>query len=245
MIVYGTRHYGRIEEFRNTYVVTSFIHIWFLPIIPTGSHLVLGESEDGEATRGIPAGLSGRSVFAGYLRVWGIFGVIGSLIALFIAAKSAFGAEDMTDALVDLVIAGFVFVVAAVVLVVAFGLIGRLSTEEKRKRLVYEHFAGMPVDPASLRDARAPIRERLMHTLAERAQGLAQSGYRTQVDPVTHWAQVALDPSVRDPAFIGAAFTLARLDTSLVQGAAKAQLEMTHHALWQRVLEIAPPPLNP
>jgi hypothetical protein len=132
-----------------------------------------------------------------------------------------------------------------VMLVVAFGLVGRLDTEEKKKRMVYEHFTGAPVDPATMREARQSIRERVMQVIIERAQGLMQSGYRAPVDPVQNWMQAAADPTVTDPAFLGAAFTLARLDASLVPAPQRAQLEMLHHLLWTRVCQVAPVQLPP
>lgn len=245
MIVYGTRMYGKVDAYRDTYIATRFVHIWFLPLIPIGSHLVLGESEDGDGFRGMPVGLSLRSMFAGYLRVWGVFGCIGSLIALIVAIKDAVSGADTEGSIIDIVLAGFVFVVAVAMMGVAWGLVGRLNSEEKKKRFVYSHFTGIDADPAELRDARTAIRQELFKQIGERAQGLAQTGYRSPYDPMTQWPTIALDPSVRDHEFVGAAFVLSRLEASLLQGPQKAQMDMTHHALWQRVMQLAPPPEQP
>jgi hypothetical protein len=241
MIVYGMRHYGRIDEYQGTFIMTKFIHVWFLPLIPAGSHLVLEEGED-DSYSGISVGLNLRSMFAGYLRVWGVFGCIAGLIGLVISIKDALSAADPVDDIVNIVLAGFAFVVAIAMMAIAWGVVGRLSSEEKKKRFVYAHFAGVGADLAEMREARTSIREGLFKYIAERAQGLSQTGYRMPPDPHNHWPQIALDPSFRDADFVGAAFALSRVEGSLLQGPAKAQMEMTHHALWQKVMQLAPPP---
>jgi hypothetical protein len=242
VIVYGSRLYGRIDDCNGTYIATRFAHIYYLPLIPLGSQLILGHDDEDDSFHGVSISLSLRSMFAGYLRVWGVFGFIGSLIALVLSIRGAMNANDATDDIVNLIEAGFIFVIAIAMMGFAWGVLGRLSSEEKRKRVVYKHFTGISADPAQLKDARTPIRESLFQKIGERAQGLAQTGYRMQVNPMTHWMQIALDPNVQDADFIGAAFTLARLETSFLAGPPKAQMEMTHHALWTRVLQVAPPP---
>jgi hypothetical protein len=246
LIIYGSRLYGRIEDFCGTHISTRFVHLWYLPLFPTGSHLVLGQSDDGDGYRGIPIGLSFRSMIAGYLRVWGVFGLVGSMIGLFVAISGMVSgkgsrSDGVSDDLVNLIMSGFIFVVAAAMMAFAWGVIGRLSHSEKQKRVLYQMFTGIAADPAVLRDARNDVRAGLFQKIGERAQGLAQTGYRIAVNPMTHWAQIALDPTVNDAHFIGASFVLAQLEGSFLQGPAKAQMEMTAHAIWNRVLQIAPP----
>lgn len=89
MIVYGTRHYGKVDRLGldakgGPYVATRFAHVYFLPLIPLGSTLVLAES--GNGVEGLKLSLSGKSVLFAYLRNWsvflvGVFGLIGFFAA--------------------------------------------------------------------------------------------------------------------------------------------------------------------
>ncbi len=69
MIIYGVRPYGTVDAYGGEHAETSFFHIWFVPLIPTGSRWITGQTADGST--GYTLGLLGRSVLAGYLRVWG------------------------------------------------------------------------------------------------------------------------------------------------------------------------------
>lgn len=69
IVVYGTRMYGRVDGHDGEFASTRFAHIWWVPLFPLGSFWVTqdhGDSFNGHAIR-----LSGRSVGAGYGRVWG------------------------------------------------------------------------------------------------------------------------------------------------------------------------------
>ena len=93
IIFYGVRQYGRIEEHAGSSIATQFAHLWFVPLFPIRSHLVLGDPGGGKFS-GIPIPLSGRSVAAGYLRIWGpiltLFCGIGALDALASASTGRF-----------------------------------------------------------------------------------------------------------------------------------------------------------
>ncbi|MEM1414064.1 MAG: hypothetical protein AAGH15_04155 [Myxococcota bacterium] len=85
MIVYGLRHYGKVDALGHApnggpWVATRFAHIWFLPLIPLGSTLVV--ADDGKSVNGLKLPLSGKSVAFAYLRNWGVF---AALILLFVA----------------------------------------------------------------------------------------------------------------------------------------------------------------
>ena len=89
MIVYGTRHYGKVDRLGldakgGPHVATRFAHIYFLPLIPLGSTLVVAES--GNGVEGLKLSLSGKSVLFAYLRNWGLLlvGVLG-LVGFFAA----------------------------------------------------------------------------------------------------------------------------------------------------------------
>ena len=68
-------------------------------------------------------------------------------------------------------------------------------------------------------------------------------GDRGPGDPAA-WAHYALDPTHTDDALVTAAFTLARIDSSLSQGPQKAQLDQIHEQLWRRLVVANPPYLQ-
>jgi hypothetical protein len=77
VIIYGVRSYGVVEAHGGEHAETQFFHIWFAPLIPTGSHWIT----DANARRGYSIGMHGKSVLAGYLRVWGPVVALATLAA--------------------------------------------------------------------------------------------------------------------------------------------------------------------
>ena len=69
VIIYGRRAYGRVHQHEGEYAQTTFAHIDFVPLFPTGSFWVTDDR--GGQRFGFPIKLNGRSVLATYLRVWG------------------------------------------------------------------------------------------------------------------------------------------------------------------------------
>ncbi len=108
--VFGTRNYGYVDRIPGIgFVVTQFFHINFVPLAPTQSFFVVEGSESGNGFRGKVIAMSGKSVWAGYLRGWGwiacafaaifcgsslgyviggegLWGVVGVLIGLLLVA---------------------------------------------------------------------------------------------------------------------------------------------------------------
>ncbi len=67
MIVFGTHKYGWVDEVPGLgCVATSFIHVMYIPLIPTGSYLIFEEDED----MGISISLSMKSVLVAYVRAF-------------------------------------------------------------------------------------------------------------------------------------------------------------------------------
>jgi len=61
IIIYGSSLLGQVDELEGLFCVkTKFAHIFWLPLIPLGSHIVLEETDAG--WRGVPFGLCLRSV---------------------------------------------------------------------------------------------------------------------------------------------------------------------------------------
>lgn len=241
VIIYGTRFYGKVQACGSSHVGTQFVHLYYLPLIPIGTHLILEQNADG-THKGLKTAFSFRSMLAAYLRVWGPIAVIAA-ICIGMSALSDVSDEPLAMA----VVGGFTAVVVLAMLVgtiLGWAVLGKLSTDEKKKRGVYALHMGYHVDPADLGEARRSFRDGLLSTITERARGLAAMGYRMNADPAVAWPHVALDPTHNDEALITAAFTLARLDSSLSEGPQKMQLEQLHDQLWQRIARTNAPYLN-
>ena len=241
VIVYGTRFYGKVKACGSSFLGTQFFHIYYVPLIPISTQLILEENAGG-GFKGIKSTFSVKSMLAAYLRVWGPIAVIAAL------AIGLGGVSDFADEpLAMMVVGAFTVVVVLALLagtILGFAVVGKLSLDEKRKRGAYAMHLGYYVDPADLGDARHSFRDGLLSTILERARGLAAMGYRMNADPAVAWPHIALDPTHTDDALITAAFTLARLDSSLAVGPQKMQLEQLHDQLWQRIASSNAPYLN-
>jgi hypothetical protein len=241
VIVYGTRFYGKVRECGSSYIGTQFFHIYYVPLIPIGSHLVLEQNGDG-SFKGIKSSFDVKSMFAAYLRVWGPLAVI---LALVLGIGTI---DDVSDDGVAMAIAGvftgIVVLAMLVATILGYAVVGKLSNEEKQQRSVYAMHMGYFVDPADMGEARQAFRDGLLATIVERARGMAAMGYRMNADPSVAWPHVALDPTHNDDQLVTAAFTLARIASSLAQGGQKLQLEQLHQQLWQRIVRANPPYLH-
>ena len=61
IIIWGSKLFGKTDEVPELFhVATKFGHLWYIPLIPLGSHLVLEESDEG--WRGLELPMSGKSV---------------------------------------------------------------------------------------------------------------------------------------------------------------------------------------
>ena len=63
VIVYGTRFYGKVKAAGSSFLATQFVHIYYVPLIPIGTHLILEENAGG-SFKGIKSELQ-REVDAG------------------------------------------------------------------------------------------------------------------------------------------------------------------------------------
>src|SRR3954468_4659567 len=94
LIIWGSRLYGKVDEVPGMFhVATKFGHLWYIPLIPIGSHIVLEQS--GRSWRGMPVGLSGKSVLAAWLRGGGIAGMIFSAIGIAATASDPRGKSEL------------------------------------------------------------------------------------------------------------------------------------------------------
>src|SRR5438876_1009291 len=76
-IVWGSRLMGKVDVVPGLFhVATRFGHIYYIPLIPTASFVVL--SQEGKGFRGVPTALSFKSILLAWFRV-GLF--LASMIA--------------------------------------------------------------------------------------------------------------------------------------------------------------------
>lgn len=79
IIIYGTRFYGQVDSYAGQHQLTKFFHIYYVPLIPVSTLWVTRELD--RRYNGHAVQMSGRSVLAGYARVWGPVAMIGALAA--------------------------------------------------------------------------------------------------------------------------------------------------------------------
>ena len=77
IVIYGTRFYGQVDGHEGQRQLTKFFHIYYLPLIPVGTLWVTRDLDRGY--NGHAVKMSGRSVVAGYARVWGPLAAVGSI----------------------------------------------------------------------------------------------------------------------------------------------------------------------
>jgi len=241
VIVYGTRFYGKVKACGSSFLATQFVHIYYVPLFPIATQLILEENAGG-SFKGIKSSFSVKSMLAAYLRVWGPIAVIAA-VAMGASGVSDFAGDGLAMAVVG-IFTGVVVLALLAGTILGFAVVGKLSMDEKRKRAAYAMHLGYFVDPADMGDARHSFRDGLLSTIIERSRGLAAMGYRMNADPQVAWPHVALDPTHSDDALVTAAFTLARIDSSLAVGPQKMQLEQLHDQLWQRIARSNAPYLN-
>jgi hypothetical protein len=79
IVIYGTRHYGRIDEYFGEVGAVRFVHLFFLPVIPIGWMWIRFHDEDG--FRGHGMRIPWRALLSAYARTWGVGGGIVLLLA--------------------------------------------------------------------------------------------------------------------------------------------------------------------
>ncbi len=98
ILIWGSRLYGKVDRVADLFhVATKFGHLWYIPLLPLGSWVVLGES--GKDWRGVKIPLSGKSVLMAWLRA----GLILGGIALLVGGVVGLGGRTPVHAAVALV----------------------------------------------------------------------------------------------------------------------------------------------
>lgn len=232
VIVFGRKIYGTVEESGGSSVQTQFVHVYYLPLIPIGSYLMLGKNDRGAAIgRKIPLHLP--SVLAGYLRAWGYVGILACV------AFALTSSDSRVQALFWLLLGLY----AVGVVVWSYRRLGKLSRERRGQYAAYASVSGYACDAGILARTDPAFAENLRADVTTRARGLMSAGYRTAFDPATGWADVAKDPTVMDRSFLEACLTLARAEMARSHGSERRRFRKVHDDLWQRIRALQPPAL--
>jgi hypothetical protein len=209
---FGTRRLGTVYAALGGRVVTEFACVNHLPIFPVRSRFLIGQED--HAIAFVPV-----SIAAAYLRAWGPIALIA---AFFVLGPSA------------PFFAGGIWLAA----LTSWGFLrfGKLSADEIAKRRAYATIVSFPIDVALLvPDDAERLRERLLREVVEQAPAVMSSTYRSAPDPARDWPAIALDPTVRDPAFLCTAMTLARVASARAVGEERRALERAHAAIWKKL----------
>jgi hypothetical protein len=211
------------------------MHVNYLPLFPIRSYLVLESGFGPAATAGstgirrsVAIKLHTASVLAGYLRAWCTVGGFLCLVGALFAGGGSAVLEWLGVGAGMAVTAAWAW----------FGL-GRLSSETIAQRHAYAALTHELVDAALLCRTNEAFRRSLLANVAEGARSMMTLGYRASFDPEKDWAQVALDPTVRDRAFLQACFTLARIEWGRAEGTARAKLEVDHRRIWEKLRSVS------
>lgn len=79
IVIYGTRFYGEVDSYGGQRQLTKFFHIYYVPLVPIDTLWVTRDLERGYTGHAVK--MSGRSILAGYARVWGPVAAVGSFLA--------------------------------------------------------------------------------------------------------------------------------------------------------------------
>jgi hypothetical protein len=128
LIMFGTRTYGKVDHLPGLfYVSTSFIHINFVPLCPTGSFLIIDDGKE----RGMKIGMSGKSIFFAWLRALALAGGIG---------LACLGVFELAE---HHIIAALILILVGILGVLFFFLSYRLARPGPRRALHIARQAGI------------------------------------------------------------------------------------------------------
>jgi hypothetical protein len=87
----GEQLFGKVDQVPGMYhVATQFLHVYFLPLAPSKSFIVLDATKDGDRFRGVPIALSKKSMLFAWLRAACVISGGATALAAPILAGGAF-----------------------------------------------------------------------------------------------------------------------------------------------------------
>jgi hypothetical protein len=231
IVVWGQRLFGRVDRFAGSHVATRFFHVYYLPLIPLSSWLVLEEKADGEFL-GLQVPLQLRSVLSAWLR---LVSVVTVLVAGYHAIDHINSpSSTIGDGVGWAALAGF----AVAFLGYAFLSLGKLSRAEKAARVVYSEYTGRFVDVALLEEGRSSIKQRTREELDRHMVKHATASYREA--PQSSWRSIATRPDQRDVPLLRAALTHCRIAWAEAAGPDRSALQRDQQKIFDNLVAASP-----
>ena len=94
IIIWGQSNYGKVDVVPNLfYVATRFFHLYYVPLIPLATYLIVAGTEDENGSfQGVKLPMSLRSVLAGWVRAVLVLCIVAGLgTALVMGIEAAEG----------------------------------------------------------------------------------------------------------------------------------------------------------
>src|SRR4051794_31008614 len=106
ILIFGQRLCGKVDEVPGIcYVATRFLHLYYVPLIPLSSWVILRGTESASGFKGQQIRLSCKSVLLGWLQAFlVIFGLMNSIRAAILFADPQLRLNNGTDGAVALMI---------------------------------------------------------------------------------------------------------------------------------------------
>jgi hypothetical protein len=115
MIIYGKRLCGRVERVPGVlYVATQFFHLYFIPVAPVESFVVVEGSEGEKGFKGVKTGFNAKSIVLAYCKTL-LF--LGGSIMLMIGGIQACNGPSDTSASDGSGVGNFVFPALGAILI--------------------------------------------------------------------------------------------------------------------------------
>ncbi len=218
IFIAGTRLAGRIEDCNGTHVVTTFGHVFGLPLFPIQTYLRI-PLEGGIEHAWVPIDRVASSVLAAYQRNWGIGSVVfGSLM---LASGNLFGAA---------------FIAAGIGLAWVGQRVGVLAPSDKARFQVYELDTGYAADPVHLpADVRAKITEKTAAEIHEQSNTVRRDDYRS-AGPINA-IEVASHLERAPKALLQTVLTHARIQTVDGPQELRVRYAASHDTIWKHLSE--------
>jgi hypothetical protein len=231
IVIWGQRMYGRVDRMGGSHVATRFFHLYYVPLIPLSSWLVLEEQDDDQFL-GLQLPLQLRSIATAWLRV-------GSILTLLIAGWNVIEHVNspfagLADGAAWAALGGLSVAFA----LYAFIRLGKLSRRERAKRAVYWDYTGKFVDVALLAEGRGTLKQRTTEELERLLVKHATASYREA--PQSSWREVATRPDQRDVPLLRAALTRSRIEWAEARGDARQKLGADHDRIFTNLVAASP-----
>lgn len=136
VLIFGETKYGKVDRIPGLFhVVSSFFHLYYVPIIPMGTFVMIEGTKD----VGRKIGFSGKSILIAYLRAYGFLGALITTcipIVTFLEASQKRAAWDVPWEMIGI----------AVVCWIVFALTYRISRPSLPRALELAQELGIPLD---------------------------------------------------------------------------------------------------